>query len=110
MLQCASGAPRRPECRIRVGLLRRTFHEDDSMLKNILGSARANLLRTVVLCAVAPILGAVAVRALPEIPDVSGYQSYKTYDPTVMAALRSIVRRRSRATDSAAVSLYRDRR
>ena len=52
------------------------FHEDDSMVKSILGSAGANLLRTVVLCAIAPILGAVAVRALPEIPDLSGYQSY----------------------------------
>ncbi len=60
------------------------------MVKSILGSARANLLRTVVLCAVALILGAVAVRALPEIPDLSGYQSYKTYDPIVMADLRYI--------------------
>src|SRR5438874_13666544 len=53
-------------------------------------SARKNVLRTVVLCAVALILGAVAVRALPEIPDLSGYQSYKTYDPIVMADLRYI--------------------
>ena len=67
------------------------------MVKSILGSARANLLRTVVLCAVAPILGAVAVRALPEIPDLSGYQSYKTYDPIVMADLRYI-QQRARST------------
>src|SRR5437016_5784614 len=80
------------------------------MVKNILGSARANLLRTVVLCAVAPILGAVAVRALPEIPDLSGYQSYKTYDPIVMADLRYIVWRGSGVKDCAALSLYRDLR
>src|SRR5207247_4339001 len=82
------------------------FHEDDSMVKSILGSAGANLLRTVVLCAVAPILGAVAVRALPEIPDLSGYQSYKTYDPIVMADLRYIVWRGSGDKDSDALSLY----
>src|SRR5437870_1980992 len=80
------------------------------MVKNILGSARANLLRTVVLCAVAPILGAVAVRALPEIPDLSGYQGYKTYDPIVMADLRYIVWRGSGVKDCAALSLYRDLR
>src|SRR2546428_4780518 len=80
------------------------------MVKSILGSARANLLRTVVLCAVAPILGAVAVRALPEIPDLSGYQSYKTYDPIVMADLRYIVWRGSGAKDCAALSLYGDPR
>ena len=80
------------------------------MVKNILGSARANLLRTVVLCAVAPILGAVAVRALPEIPDLSGYQSYKTYDPIVMADLRYIAWRGSGVKDCAALSLYRDLR
>src|SRR5204863_6862666 len=83
------------------------FHEDDSMVKNILGSARANLLRTVVLCAVAPILGAVAVRALPEIPDLSGYQSYKTYDPIVLADLRYIVWRVSGVKECAALGLYR---
>src|SRR2546428_8105179 len=76
------------------------------MVKNILGSARANLLRTVVLCAVAPILGAVAVRALPEIPDLSGYQGYKTYDPIVMADLRYIVWRGSGVKDCAALSLF----
>ena len=80
------------------------------MVKNILGSARANLLRTAVLCAVAPILGAVAVRALPEIPDLSGYQGYKTYDPIVMADLRYIVWRGSGVKDCAALSLYRDLR
>src|SRR2546421_12847396 len=78
------------------------------MVKNILGSARANLLRTAVLCAVAPILGAVAVRALPEIPDLSGYQSYKTYDPIVMADLRYIVWRGSGVKTCAALMLYRD--
>src|SRR5437762_12273758 len=101
MLQCASGAPRRPECRIRVGLLRRTFFTRTTAF------ARANLLRTVVLCAVALILGAVAVRALPEIPDLSGYQSYKTYDPIVMADLRYIAWRGSGVKDCAALSLYR---
>src|SRR5438552_9269712 len=80
------------------------------MVKNILGPARANLLRTVVLCAVAPILGAVAVRALPEIPDLSGYQSYKTYDPIVMADLRYIVCRLLVEKNYAALSLYRDLR
>src|SRR2546421_11635460 len=80
------------------------------MVKNILGSARANLLRTVVLCTVAPILGAVAVRALPEIPDLSGYQNYKTYDPIVTADLRYIVWRGSGVKDCAALSLYRDLR
>src|SRR3989442_14356210 len=67
----------------------------------------ANLVRTVVLCAVALILGAVAVRALPEIPDLSGYQSYKTYDPIVMADLRYIAWRGSGEKDCAALSLYR---
>src|SRR2546427_10989372 len=80
------------------------------MVKSILGSAHANLLRTVVLCAVAPILGAVAVRALPEIPDLSGYQSYKTYDPIVMADLRYIVWRGSGVKDCAGLRLYRDLR
>src|SRR5438445_11217876 len=78
------------------------------MVKNILGSARANLLRTAVLCAVAPILGAVAVRALPEIPDLSGYQSYKTYDPIVMADLRYVVWLGIGVKDCPALSLYRD--
>src|SRR5437879_10753856 len=80
------------------------------MVKNILRSARANLLRAVVLCAAAPTLGAVAVRALPEIPDLSGYQSYKTYDPIVMADLRYIVCRLLREKKNAALSLYRDLR
>src|SRR5438046_7787431 len=70
----------------------------------------ANLVRTVVLCAVALILGAVAVRALPEIPDLSGYQSYKTYDPIVMADLRYIAWRGSGVKHCAALSLYRDLR
>src|SRR2546427_10610074 len=80
------------------------------MVKNILGPARANLLRTVVLCAVAPILGAIAVRALPEIPDLSGYQGYKTYDPIVMADLRYIVWRGSGVKDWAALSFFRQLR
>src|SRR2546428_12716449 len=70
----------------------------------------ANLVRTVVLCAVALILGAVAVRALPEIPDLSGYKSYKTCDPIVMADLRYIAWRGSGVKDCAALSLYRDLR
>src|SRR5438876_3716775 len=70
----------------------------------------ANLVRTVVLCAVALILGAVAVRALPEIPDLSGYQSYKTYDPIVMADLRYLVCRLLLEKKNAALSLYRDLR
>src|SRR5438874_12549665 len=73
-------------------------------------SERKNLLRTVVLCAVALILGAVAVRALPEIPDLSGYQSYKPYDPIVMADLRYIAWRGIGVKDCAALSLYRDLR
>src|SRR5438876_8888893 len=80
------------------------------MVKSILGSARANLLRTVVFCAVAPILGAVAVRALTENPDLSGSQSYKTYEPIVMEDLRYIVWRGSGVKDCAALSLYRDLR